>query len=204
MLGAYVLGGLDSADRRLLEEHLPQCPTCTAELSRFAVVPGLLRLAPTSADTEPTPPESLPRLIDAARARHAARRRRGWLLAAAAIVLLATVAGLIGIMRARVGDDAPPPTALVSTLNNATVGQAVLAPKAWGTEVRLVLDYKPRGNQPYTAWAVSRDGHEEQAGTWTIPPGGHCSVIGATSIQHDKLDHLEVRTADGRTLLRTH
>jgi anti-sigma factor RsiW len=206
MLGAYVLGGLGAADRRLLDEHLPTCPACTAELSRFAVVPGLLRLAPPIADdAEPTaPPESLPRLIDAVRAQRATRRRHRWLLTAAVLVVLVTAAGVVGVMQVRGAGSTPPPTAVVSTFNNATVGQAVLAPKEWGTEVRLTLDYKPRGSQPYTAWAVSRNGRQEQAATWTTPPGGHCSVTGATSIQHDQLDHVEIRTADGRTLLRTH
>jgi len=202
LLGAYVLGGLDSADRRLLESHLPACAACTAELARFAAVPGLLQLAPpSSAEPVTVPPQSLPRLIDVARSRRAARRRRRWLLVAAALVVLAVLSG--GILALTGRDTGPQPTAVVATFNNATVGEAVLAPKAWGTEVHLRLDYKPRGRQPYTAWVIARDGHQEQAATWTTPPGGRCDVTGATSIQRDQLDHVEVRTADGRTVMRT-
>jgi len=203
LLGAYVLGGLDSADRRRLEEHLPGCPACTAELSRFAAVPALLPLVSLPADAEPlsAPDESLPRLIATVRRRRAARLRRRLMLAVAAVVLV--LAGAIGSVVVAGRDTGPPPTTVVSTFNDRTVGQAVLAPKAWGTEVRLNLNYPPYGRQPYTAWAVARDGHEEQAATWTTPPGGRCSVTGATSIRRDQLDRIEVRNADGRTLLRT-
>ncbi|HEY3259195.1 MAG TPA: zf-HC2 domain-containing protein [Pseudonocardiaceae bacterium] len=202
LLGAYVLGGLDSADRRRLDAHLADCAACRAELSQFATVPPLLQLAPPSL-AEPGPaPDSLHRLIEAAQARRAAaRRRRRWLLAAAAVVLLAAVGG--GILALTVRDSDPPPTAVFAVFNGNRVGDAVLVPRDWGTEVRLDVDYPPRGRQPYTAWAIARDGHQEQAATWTTPENGHCVVTGATSIPRDQLDRVEVRTADGRTVLRT-
>jgi anti-sigma factor RsiW len=46
LLGAYVLGGLSEADRRLLEAHLPGCADCRDELARSAPLAGLLRRAP--------------------------------------------------------------------------------------------------------------------------------------------------------------
>lgn len=201
LLGAYVLGGLNMGDRRLLEEHLPVCPACTAELARFAAIPAMLQLAPAPPEPAAAPEESLSRLVAVARQRRASRQRRRWMLAAAAVMLvLATVSG--GVLLAG-RDTGPAPTAVVSTRSNTTVGEAVLDPKSWGTEVRLNLDYPPYGKQPYTAWAIARDGREEQAATWTTPPDGRCSVTGATSIRRDQLDRVEVRNADGRTLLRT-
>jgi anti-sigma factor RsiW len=201
LLGAYVLGGLDAADRLRLEEHLPHCQSCTEELSRFAAVPGLLRLAPTVDEPVP-PPDSLSRLVAAARARRAAWRRR-WLLAAAAvlIVLLGVVGGVLYAGR----ETGPEPTAVVyaDPSGSRVVGDAVLDPKAWGTEVRLRLNYLPRGQQPLTAWAVARNGQQEQAASWSTPPSGRCNVTGATSIQRADLDHIEVRSADGTVLLRT-
>jgi hypothetical protein len=210
LLGAYVLGGLDSADRRRLEDHLPRCEPCTVELSRFAAVPGLLQLAPP-ADTgawPATPPQdSLPKLITAARASRVARRRRRWVLAAAAVVVaLSVVSGTV----LAIGRDAgPAPAAVVSTTATddsgqpRVVGQVMLDPRGWGTEVHLELSYVPHGAQPYTAWAVDKYGHEEQAAAWSTPEGGRCSVTGATSIQRTELDRIEVRSADGETLLRS-
>lgn len=203
LLGAYVLGGLDAADRHAVEAHLPGCAACTAELSRFAVVPALLQLAPAVDPLAPPPENSLPRLIAAARARQAARRRRRWLLAAAAVTLV--LAGVAGTLALANRDTGPAPTAIVSTErpDGRVVGSAVLQPRLWGTQVELSLNYAPVGAQPYTAWAVDRNGHEEQAASWTLPPSGRCRVTGATSIQRTDLDHIEVRTADGRLLLRT-
>lgn len=206
LLGAYVLGGLDADDRRRIEEHLPQCAACTTELSRFAAVPGLLQLAPPS-EPPSTPADSLPRLLAAARARRVARQRRRWLLAAAAVVLV--LAGVTGGVLVAGRDTGPAPTAVVVAnpsepgAEPRTVGEAVLDPRSWGTEVRLDLSYVPRGQQPYTAWAVDKNGRAEQAASWTTPPGGRCSVTGATSIQRGDLDRVEIRSADGRTLLRT-
>lgn len=206
LLGAYVLGGLDAEDRRRLEEHLPECATCGAELSRFAGVPALLRLAPP-AEPAAEPPtvseDSLPRLIAAARTRRAAGVRRRWILAAAAVMLV--LAGVTGGVLAAGRDPGPAPVAVVVASSGGTrvVGEAVLDPRVWGTEVRLTLDYKAYGKQPYTAWAVADDGREEQAASWTTPPGGKCAVTGATSIPRDQLARVEVRTADGKTVLRT-
>jgi len=201
LLGAYVLGGLSSDDRRRLEEHLPECPACTSELSRYAVVPALLHVAPAPVTELQASEDSLPRLISVARQRRATRRRLRWMLAAAATVLV--LAGVASGMLLLGQDIGPQPTAVIATFNGNTVGEAVLAPKTWGTEVRLDLNYPPRGPQPYTAWAVARDGHQEQTATWNTPPDGHCKVTGATSIRRDELDRIEVRNAEGRTLLRT-
>lgn len=201
LLGAYVMGGLDADDRRRLEEHLPGCQECTTELTRFAAVPGLLQLAPPC--EPPTVPEdSLPRLIAAARARRSHQQRRRWVMTAAAVVFV--LAGVTGGVLLAGRDTGPDPTAVVMSYGDRrTVGEAVLDPRSWGTEVRLTLDYLPRGRQPYTAWVVDKNGNEEQAATWTTPPDGHCSVTGATSILRNDLDRVEIRSADGRTLMRT-
>ena len=37
LLGAYVLGGLDAADRRTVEDHLPNCVTCRDEVAELVV-----------------------------------------------------------------------------------------------------------------------------------------------------------------------
>jgi len=206
LLGAYVLGGLDSADRRRLDLHLLDCSACTTELSRYAGIPALLQLAPPAiAEPPATPPDSLPRLVDAVRARRQARRRHRWFaMAAAAVILLCGVTA--GVLSIAGGPAGPPPSDVVIAVPSGggrVVGQALFNPMSWGTEVRLELDYPPRGQQPYTAWAIARDGHEEQAAHWTTPPDGQCRVTGATSITRDDLERIEVRTADGRTLLRT-
>lgn len=206
LLGGYVLGGLSAADRRLLEEHLPDCAECNAELARFAVVPSLLQLVAVSGmRSEPLmpPAESLPRLLATAKARRRQRRRRALLLAAAAMVIvLAGVA--VGAWTLNRPEPRPPATPLVAVEapELALSGQVILEPKEWGTQIRLTMYYGNGSTGPLTAWAVAADGHVEQAGSWTLPPAGRCYVIGATSVRTDQLARLEIRTADGRTVLR--
>jgi putative zinc finger protein len=206
LLGGYVLGGLCTADRHRLEDHLPNCPECSAELAQFAVVPGLLRLTAVSGlqPEQPAPPaESLPRLLAAAKAKRRRRRRRGLLFAAAAtVIVLAGVA--FGVWSLNRPAPPPPSTALVTVEapELALSGQVTLEPKAWGTQIRLTMYYGNGRSGPLSVVAVAADGHEEQAGSWTLPPVGRCYVVGATSVQRDQLARLDIRTADGRTVLR--
>ena len=37
---AYVLGALDSEDRRAYERHLAKCPSCSKALAELAGLPG--------------------------------------------------------------------------------------------------------------------------------------------------------------------
>ena len=46
LLGAYVLGGLDDADRARFEDHLQQCGMCRGELADLESLPGLLDAVP--------------------------------------------------------------------------------------------------------------------------------------------------------------
>lgn len=148
------------------------------------------------------PVDSLPRLVAAARRKRASRFRRRWTLAAAAVVLL--LGGVAGSLRLADHLNQPPTgTPVVSAFDGHAIGTAVLQGRQWGTEVQLELSYTARGSVPYSAWAVDRAGYAEQAAAWTTPADGKCSVTGATSIHHDQLDHIEVRTADGRIVFRT-
>lgn len=53
LLGAYVLGGLDDADVRTVQDHLPGCELCREELATLAFLPGVLRRRPEPQDTQP-------------------------------------------------------------------------------------------------------------------------------------------------------
>ena len=206
LLGGYVLGGLDTSDRHWLEEHLPTCAECTAELSRFAVVPGLLQLAAVSgiARDLPAPPaDSLPKLLTVARLRRRERRKRILLAAAAALLLIAGVAGG-GWLATRA--EAPTATPLVAVQNNPgwqpPSGQVVLEPQPWGTEIQLQVFWPGAVARRDSVWAIARNCQEEQAGNWVVPADGRCTLTGSTSIGRDQLDHIEVRASTGVTMLR--
>jgi len=123
--GAYVLGALDPAERRVFEDHLPHCAHCRSAVSSLAGLPGLLAHVPpalvenlghrvggdsTSTGTvvaiapapTPAPDTLLPRLMWAAKVeRRKARRRTGFVAggiaaAAVAIVFAGTVIATTG------------------------------------------------------------------------------------------------------------
>jgi hypothetical protein len=121
LLGAYLLGGLPGDERRAVDDHITRCATCREELSRLAVVPGLLRraldvgaIAPWSrpeSGTTPSEPADVgiwPDLIAAARGERAAARRsvRRWQVATGA----AAAGGVLAVAAAVAGPAAPPST----------------------------------------------------------------------------------------------
>ena len=94
LLGAYVLGQLDDADRTGVQAHIDGCPACQAEVAELApLAPALLRVDPARLDLQPSPPPDLgdqvvQRIRDSRRDRHRGqlvRRSAAGLLVAAAL-----------------------------------------------------------------------------------------------------------------------
>jgi hypothetical protein len=132
--GAYVLGALDPAERRVFEDHLPHCANCRSAVSSLAGLPGLLAHVPpalvenldrpfggessTSTGTvvaiapapTPAPDTLLPRLMWAAKVeRRKARRRTGFVaggIAAAAVAI--AFAGTVIATSGQDGTERPP------------------------------------------------------------------------------------------------
>lgn len=203
LLGPYVLGGLDAADRALLDSHLSSCPSCREELASVAGLPALLRLgggpAPSAA---PEPSDgALARALDTVR--HERRRRRGRVLlaVAAAVVLVvgATTAGLIAAP-----DDAPESSRdtvrLVAASGSDARGETSLSARPWGTAVDLDLSRLPPGER-FVLWIVSTDGTREQAATWGSTADGAAQVSGASAVARAEVAAVRVTTAGGSLLL---
>ena len=51
LLGVYVVGAIDPAERALVEEHLAECQPCRDELAGMAGLPAMLSRVP-AADVE--------------------------------------------------------------------------------------------------------------------------------------------------------
>jgi hypothetical protein len=67
-LGVYVLGAIDPADRKAVDQHLARCPTCRDELTGLTALPAMLSKVPVSeadrlllSDDGPTPEGALAR-----------------------------------------------------------------------------------------------------------------------------------------------
>lgn len=95
--------------------------------------------------------------------------------------------------------------------SNATTGvnaKLSLEQKAWGTQVALQLS-NIKGPLKCQLVAVSKNGQNDTAMTWTVPDTGYGTVEqpdpltleGGTALPRDEIDHFEVRTFDGSTLV---
>jgi hypothetical protein len=223
--GVYVLGSLDAAERAEYERHLAGCEECSRSVRRLAGLPGLLGRVPlevleTPGEREPVPETLLPAVV--AEARRARRRRaaRTATLVAAAVVLL--VAGTAAVVTMSVRDDPPgasPPSAtttapsqeMESLAEGRVSGWVSLTEVAWGTRIDLTCTYGSAGGyggyggDGWTSYAMfvhTADGRVEKVGTWRAEAGRETHVSLATAAAAPDIAEVEVRTADGQSVLR--
>ncbi|WP_374455512.1 anti-sigma factor [Nocardioides sp.] len=223
---AYVLGALSPTERLEFERHLATCDECTRSIRSLAGMPGLLDLVDAGVLEDPPADPPLPATLlpSLTRAVDARRRRRtvviaGLAAAAAAVVALAVPLAL---------DDDAPPVSGPGTSGPSTAGQdevetRVMAPQGdvpieatlgleqvtWGTRMLLTCTYDKDAidvelpeQVDYLLYVTDARGHTEQVGSWTSVSGTTMTVPAATSVTRDDLASVEVRTPDGRVVLR--
>jgi len=205
-LAAYVLGALDPAERRALEQHLSDCRECTAELTRLTPLPGLLgRVTEQEARADLLVPSRdlldgvIWRLADTERGLRLQVRR--WRLAAIAACIAALVVAVVAVAPWDTGPDrvivAAEP---VATGTAAATGEVAAIAWEWGTTVELAAADLPR-RDGYVLWAVAEDGRRERAGTWGVTASGSARVRGASSIDRADLDRVEVTDREGNLIM---
>ena len=208
LLGPYVLGGLEAADRARLDSHLSTCPTCREELATYAGLPALLRLGdgPAADSTAKLLDDgALTRALGVVRQGRRRRQRLALFVAAAAAVLVvglgATTAGLVA------GHEDNPPTSPVALRFVAAPGipargETRLTARPWGTSVDLNLSALPTG-QRFIVWVIATDGVRQQAATWASTPDGVAHVTGASALARTEVAAVRVTTIAGMLLLST-
>jgi anti-sigma factor RsiW len=196
-LGAYVLGALELGERRHVEEHLRQCPECSAELAEFAALPGLLdRVGP--ADLGPvavTPsPDLFARMSAAAVPPPRLRPRVMALVAAAVLVVLGIGAG-VTVWVVGSGDEtvtasagAVRATVTASAVDDGSALVVTVAGMHPGETCRLV--------------AVDRDGTRHPAGTWPASAAGDGTWRGWAGVERADLTEVVLLGDGGRELVR--
>jgi hypothetical protein len=222
---AYVLGALGPAERLALERHLSGCDECARSVRALAGLPGLLdrvdaRVLEHPASYPPVPPTLLPALT-----REVGRSRRRRTVAIAG--LAASVAAVAALGAPLVADhwEDPPPGAgstvpsgapsSVETLAMAPVGNVPvratvdLEQVLWGTRILLTCSYDPDSVEygvpeeaDYVLFVRTRDGRTEQVGSWRSVGGTTMQVPAATSVARADIARVDVRTTDGRVVLR--
>lgn len=185
LLGVYVVGAIEPAERGVLEAHLNQCYECREELAGLALLPALLRRVPVEEaerlaeldphDSDPVYPSAdlLNSLLRQVGARRRTRRVRSVFATAAAILIAA--GGAVGAsqvltpqsprhVQARVLD--------VTTASRGQLGATVRYGKTrWGTTMWV----RVTGFRQWTwckFWVVTKSGQRALAGGWTVGPGG--------------------------------
>jgi anti-sigma-K factor RskA len=230
--GAYVLGALSPADRQAFERHLPGCADCTRAVGELAGLPGLLGSVEASVIEQeevddPVPATLLPALYREVRQ---ARRRRTWaaagLAAAAAAVAVVAVVALTAGQDGR--DEASAPTDPEASSSPADPSPSAVTPQrmqpvgdvpvratvtleqvTWGTRLELACTYDSQwveydlpAEADYTLHVRTRDGRAERVGSWRSVDGLPMTIAAATAASAEELASVEVRTADGRVVLR--
>jgi anti-sigma factor RsiW len=192
LLGVYVLGAIDPAERAEVDAHLVGCPECREELAGLAGLPALLGRVPASEAARLSVQESnenerlapgqdiqdgdtsgtlVPLL-----ARMAQRRRvRRWRsLAAAAAVVIVAAGAAIGVVSTN--GPAPAKSAVagahwerVAATDPATQAQLTVryAGMSWGTVMDAGVTGIPAGTT-CEFWVLGSHGRKWQAGGWTV------------------------------------
>lgn len=204
-LGAYVLGALEPAERRAVEDHLAHCDTCRNELAGLSALPPLLdRLSveEATADLASVSAALAARGRRAAADEHVRLRRhlQRWRVAAVAAALVAVVA-IAGAWQPWKS----PPDRLVAQLvpisDEAGTVQGTIAAYAWewGSTIEIRVDDLPPRTS-YLVWAVAEDGRRERAGTWGPTEDGGATVRAASAILRPSLARVQVTDPDGTAL----
>jgi hypothetical protein len=186
LLGVYVVGAIDSAERAYVDGHLAECGACREELGGLAGLPALLgRVSRADAerlseggyglpDMEEAPAEILNGLLSRVAARRRGRRLRSVLALAAAVAIAAGgTAAVIGTQQDKGDSSAPDVVRGTNMVGRAHVtSQISYSATPWdGSAMRVEV----KGIAPGTLckfWVLNaKSGHWSVAATWTVGPG---------------------------------
>jgi hypothetical protein len=160
LLGPYVMGSLDPADEREVEEHLEECASCREEASYLRL--AHVRLAELAGATEP-PPQELKGRVLTGMPRSETHRRVPFVAAAAVLCALA----VLGVLYSS-GFFGPDEVA------SATLQPTDLAPGAGG-ELQVRQD-DPNAQAELEVWGLPRPGPNEYYELWFGEEGGRVSA----------------------------
>jgi predicted anti-sigma-YlaC factor YlaD len=180
LLGVYVVGAIDPAERAVVEEHLAECASCRDELAGLASLPAMLsRVPPADVERLSLAPSGLPDMAEPPaellnsllRKVSAKRRTRMWRGALAVAASAAIAAGTATLVATQLATPQP-----------ASGGSDVAAGVNARTHVAAVVDYTTTpwsstamrvgvsGIRPGTAcqfWVVGKAGRV-YAGSWIV------------------------------------
>jgi anti-sigma-K factor RskA len=212
LLGVYVVGAIDPAERSVVDEHLSDCAACRDELAGLAGLPAMLSRVP-AADVErlgkagtgvPDMAEPPAELLNSLLRRVAVHRRsRMWrgIAAAAAAAVIAAGATTTAFELASAGSG---PAVASGTNASAHIAARVdYSPTAWGTAARVQVS-GIRVGTTCQFWVITRNGTRSYAGSWTVTATGYGQgqpwYSASAPVATDSVRAFQI-TASGKTLL---
>ncbi|MER5467666.1 zf-HC2 domain-containing protein [Streptomyces sp. NPDC002935] len=212
-VGAYALGVLGEAEAFRFEDHLSECPRCTAYVSEFRPAARQLMLYRRSTPRTVHPfaapgPRLLERLLGEVASRNRAGRRR-FLYAVAASVVLAAGGPAIAVVTAhdsssdRIAAADPPSNQMARTDAETGVwAQVTTRDRVWGSDIEVAVK-DAEGPRSCELVAIGEDGSEQTVTSWMEPPhnGAAITMQGGSSMRSKEIVRYEVRTAAGKHLV---
>ncbi|GAA2688458.1 MULTISPECIES: anti-sigma factor [Actinosynnema] len=223
LLGAHVLGVLEEAEVREVEDHLATCPTCRDEVNGLKAMEEALGEVPPEALLD-GPPDGGDLLLRRAlrqvgqeRQVRAARRRAGAGVAAAAVVAVVLGGGFaVGRGTAPTDDvaittptpvpSAPPSGTRLGTGTDPATGARMtvqVKPAAGWVRVNASVAGIAQGEQCRIV-VVAKDGSTQDAGSWLVSEAGEkdgTTLDGSALVAPEDVAAVEVRGFDGRTFV---
>jgi Putative zinc-finger len=217
---AYVLGALDSEDRRAFERHLARCPACSAAVAELAGIPGILSKLSTEdavallggddvavgVDDHLREGVHTPGLVQRLAFSASRRRRRirlGMLGAAVAVVALITVGGVVYTA----GQTPVAATvAMVPVQQDAITASLSVTRKAWGTRFDWSCNY-PEATGIYSSPAsydlvvVEKSGARSVVASWTSVGARAAGLTASSDIAYGDISSVEIRLTGSSTAL---
>ena len=213
LLGVYVVGAIDPAERMTVDEHLGECPQCRDELASLAGLPAMLSRVP-AADVEriSLEPSGLPEMTEPSaellnsllRKVSAKRRTRLW---RGAVAVAASAAIAAGAATAAIELASPPRPAAneVASASNASTHVAAVVDYTstpWsGTEMHVGVSGIKVGTT-CQFWVVGKNG-PAYAGSWIVraAPYGHKAWYSVSSSISTSTVHGFQITSAGKILV---
>jgi len=184
LLGVYVVGAIEPAERSVVDGHLSYCHDCREELAGLAGLPALLRRVPLAdaerlaagdqqaGNVDDPRPELLDSLLSRVTAQRRTRRLRSVFAIAAALLIAAGGTG--AVTHALAPRPAGGPSALtdVAHARAGTVSAVVrYGDSTWGTQM-WVRASGIRAGTTCKFWVLTTNGRR-LVGGWTVGPGDY-------------------------------
>ncbi len=189
LLGVYVVGAIEPADRSAVDAHLDHCHDCREELAGLAGLPALLRRVPVAEaeriaapgaradDVDGPQAELLTSLLQRVAKRRRTTRLRTVFAAAAALVVAVGGAAAVSYALAprqhqqqQVANQGPMSAHDVAKQTSDGRSATIRYSKAsWGLTMWAQVSGIPQGTA-CRFWVVSKDGAWSMAGGWTVGP----------------------------------